>query len=548
MKLFIFIVFIFFFQIAFAQLIVPEYSIKNIKANTKYSDYGTAFFGPNRVVFASSKLSRKKLDKNQEETPLYDLFKGHVNHKGEINYVKKIKNNFSSKYNESNVSFTPSLKHVYFTQNNYTGGKYHKDDENWVNLKIYRAKVNTNGEWTHITSLPFNSDSYSCAHPSVSEDGRILFFTSDMPGSLGQSDIYWVTISKDGTYGEPQNMGTHVNSNAKENFPFIDGNILYFSSNRPESKGGLDVFMIEIDQPNSTPVNIGKPVNSKYDDFSFVINRQKKTGFFSSNRSGGKGEDDIYTFVQKKEIISCHQLVKGEIRDKKTNKIIPHATVSLYSHKNILLASYPTKKDGKFEFKLACRGNYSIEVVKTNYKKKTKSIGYIPNTKEQELPIFLESIKKPEVIVRTEEVKPIIEEKTEISTTKPEKSNIIIKDGKQLLNLEPIYFVLDESYITKASFDILEKVAQIIRENPTIIIEFGAHTDSRASASYNLHLSNLRAKEVVKYLMNLGVPENRIKGRGYGESQLVNHCKDGVKCTEVEHLQNRRTEFVIIQK
>ncbi len=557
MKLFPFLVFIFFCQIAFAQLIVAEYTIKNIKENTKYSDYGTAFFGPNRVVFASSKHSRKKYEKNQDDAPRYDLFKGYVNLKGEINYVKKIKNNFSTKYNETNVSFTPDLKYVYFTQNNYTDGKYHKDDENWVNLKIYRAKVNTNGEWTHIIPLPFNSNTYSCAHPSVSEDGRILFFTSDMPGSLGQSDIYWVTIAKDGTYGEPQNMGTHVNSKAKENFPFIDGSILYFSSDRPESKGGLDVFMIEIDQPNSIPVNIGSPINSKYDDFCFVLNRQKKTGFFSSNRLGGKGEDDIYSFVQKNEIISCHQLVKGEIRDKKTNEIIPYATLSLYSHKNILLTTYPTQKNGKFEFKLACRDNYRIEVVKTNYKKKTKSIGYIPNTKEQKLPVFLESIKKPEavvsvknteVVVGTEEVKPIIEEKSEISTNKPEESNFIIKDGKQLLNIEPIYFVLDESYITKASFDILEKVAQIIRENPTIIIEFGAHTDSRASASYNLHLSNLRAKEVVKYLMNLGVPENRIKGRGYGESQLVNHCKDGVKCTEAEHLQNRRTEFVIIQK
>jgi len=543
---------LFVFQFSFSQLVAAKYSINNIRVNTKYSDYGTSYFGPNRIIFASNYSDAKKNRGNNsknDNTPKYDLFKGMLNYNGEINSTKKILNNFTTKYNESNVSFTPDLKYVYFTQNNLKKGKYIKDDSNWINLKLYRAQIMTNGDWENIVSLPFNDDSFSCAHPSVSEDGKILFFTSDMPGSYGQSDIYWVTILKNGKYGIPQNLGLHVNSEARENFPFVDGNILYFSSDRSDTKGGLDVYMVEIDHPNSTPTNIGLPINSKDDDFCFVINREKRTGFFSSNRAKGKGSDDIYTFVQKTEIVSCQQIVSGVIRDQKTNNILSGATVSLYSHKNILLATYPTKEDGKFTFKLACRGNYRIEANKLDYEKAFKEIDYIPNTNAQEINLQLKSIKKPEPVAVVKTIPVSSEKAKNIEKEIDEKPSYYIeKNGKLILDIEPIYFVLDESYITKKSGNTLEKVADIIKNNPNIIIEFGTHTDCRASDSYNLHLSNLRAKEVISYLTKqLNIPKHRISGRGYGESQLANHCKDGVKCTEAEHLQNRRTEFVIIK-
>ncbi len=557
-KFFIFFLLSIVTQIGFSQVENFTYSIKNLKVNTKYSDFGPAFFGPNRLVFASSKLnkklnhSKKNINfNNRRETPKYDLFKGFIDLDGEINYDKKILNNYTTKYNESNVSFSPDLKQVYFTQNNVKQGKYIKDKSNWINLKIYRADISTNGEWKNIISLPFNNDNYSCGHPSLSEDGRILFFTSDMPGGFGKSDIYWVTINANGTFGEPQNLGAHVNSTARENFPYVDGNILYFSSDRNNSLGGLDIYNIAMDEINSEPHNLGSNINSPYDDFGFIINREKKIGYFSSNRPEGKGEDDIYFFSQKIKEPECIQHVSGIIYDDNTKLPLEKATIAIFSHDFIMISSYQVDDNGKYSFNLACRDNYSLKAIKNGYIKTEKDIFFHKNQLDQKIDLYLKPIKKPieEKIAITNDTKPEkpIKEK-EIPVEKEVSLFKYNHVGNEILNLKPIYFDLDEYYITEESFDEITKAFRILRDNPQIIIEVDSHTDCRASDSYNLHLSTLRAKEVVKHLIKMGIPAYRLKAKGFGETQLVNHCRDGVHCTEAEHLQNRRTEFLIIKK
>ncbi len=535
---------------AFSQLKAAKYSIHNVKVNTKYSDFGAAFFGPNKIIFASSQLDGKKLrnkfKKKQTPNTRYDLYKGFLNFNGEINYTQKILNNFTTKYNESNVSFTPDLKHVYFTQNNIKKGKYIKDSNNWVNLKIYRADVKTNGEWTNIVSLPFNNDSYSCAHPSVSEDGKILFFSSDMPGTMGQSDIFWVRILDDGGYGEPENIGTFVNSKYRESFPYVDDDILYFSSDRPDSMGGMDVFMVALDQPNSTPVNLGSVINSPYDDFCFVIDRKHKRGFFSSNRPNGKGNDDLYFFKQETPIVKCKQKISGVVIDNKTNQPVAGAIVEIHTHNSIKIATVPVKKDGKFSFDLACRGNYRIEAFKPDYKRAFRPINFHKGEYSQHIVLHLS--KKESKETQLDPKKPVAVATHEKPEPMKKKSVVVYKNGHEILDIPPVYFELDQYYITEESAEVLQKVAKILKENPSFIIQVGSYTDCRASASYNLHLSALRAKEVVKHLEYLGIPEYRLKRRGFGESQPVNNCVDGVKCTEAEHLKNRRTEFIILKK
>lgn len=562
-KIFLILLLLFSSQL-FAQLSAAKYSIKNISVNSKYSDFGTSYFGPNRIIFASSKVDARgvknkfKRKRDQDDVPKYDLYKGYVDQKGQINHSKRVMNKFMTKYNESNVSFTPDLKYVYFTQNNNSKGKYVKNESDWINMNIYRASVKSNGEWDNVVSLPFNSVNYSCAHPSVSEDGKMLFFASDMPGTKGQSDIYWVTILANGQYGEPQNIGSHVNSIAKENFPYVDKNILYFSSNRIGTKGGLDVFMVALDDPNATPINLGDPINSSFDDFCFVIDRQNKKGFFSSDRPGGKGLDDIYYFTQDTEIQECKQVISGIIKDKDTNAIIPGAVVTMFSHDNIRLGSYPVKEEASFSFDLACRDNYRVTAEYPGYKSTFRHIGFTKDVFFQEVILYLEKIpesikpKEPIVVVNPPKEEPKKEVVVEVAEPEQpvvvEKPIIVYRDGKEMLNLPPIYFDLDQYYLTEEAIKILGKAIDMMIAHPTISIEFGAHTDCRASDSYNLHLSNLRAREVVEHMQNAGIASDRIKGRGYGESRLVNHCSDGVKCSEQEHLQNRRTEFVIIKK
>lgn len=534
---------------AISQEILAEYSIKNLNVNTKHSDYGATFFGANKIYFASSKVDASSLGykigkiTNSDDIAKYDLYKGSIAQNGEIVDISKVMNQFVTKYNESNASFSNDLRHVYFTQNNIKDGKYIEDDQRDVNMKIYRADVQPNGEWTSIISLPFNSDKYSCAHPAVSEDNKILFFSSDMPGTFGQSDIYWVTINDDGSYGKPQNIGKQVNSRSRENFPYIDGYRLYFSSDRKGTSGGLDIFMIKLDEPDAVPVNLGVPLNSAFDDFCFVLDRQNKRGFFSSNRPGGKGGDDIYYFTQDTEFKECKQTIFGSVFDKNLLEPIAGAIVSLYSHDNIFIASKPANDDGEFTFELACRGNYKIEANQMDYIKTSKNIDFTPNVYEQEVQLFLDKkiIDKPkETIAVHEPVNPPDKSKIELKTT--------IRFGREVLDLPPVYFDLDQYYITKEAEYTVKKAIEIMALYPNLIIEFASHTDSRASDSYNLYLSNLRAKEVVDYMVKNGIDSGRLFGRGYGESKPVNKCIDGIKCSEAEHLENRRAEFVVISK
>jgi outer membrane protein OmpA-like peptidoglycan-associated protein len=555
---FFFVTFIF---SAFSQNNVAKYTIKNIKVNSKYSDFGTSYFGPNRIYFASNKenISSSKLSfSTTYEAPNYDLFKGLVNSTGEIEYIEKVKN-IENQFNISNVSFTPDLKQVYFTLNNVVNGKTKEDKDGNVNIKIFRADVKTDGSWTNVLSLPFNSDDYSCAHPSVSEDNKILFFSSDMPGTHGASDIFWTTIYENGTYGTPQNLGSNINSTSRESFPYVDKNMIYFSSDRMGTVGGMDIFMFKLDEIDVTPINLGAPINSNYDDLCFVINRQNKNGFFSSNRIGGKGQDDLYYFTQDTEFKECKQIISGQILGEKTKNPILNAVVSMFSHDNILLASLPVKENGTYQFELACRGNYRVEASAIDYEMSTKNINFSPQIFSQKVDLYLVPKTKPkEEIV---EVAQVVEPKEKVKSMKVRNESVeqnqkeiipsfpsIIRNNIEVLDLPIIYFEIDSNIITQDAERILLKAVDILRKYQNVSIEFACHTDSRASFSYNLHLSELRAKEVYNFLLEKGIDPSRMTARGYGEARPANHCIDGVQCTEKEHTLNRRAEFVITKK
>ncbi|MCK0132444.1 OmpA family protein [Flavobacteriaceae bacterium F08102] len=503
-------------QIARADSIkAATYIVRNLSANSKYQDFGTVFYGKDKVVFSSSRRSAGVANKiwKQNNQPFLDLYIGDLHANGEIVKVKPFSSDVNSKYHDAFVAFTPDMKEVYFTSNNYLDGKLKSE-----NIKIFRATINEKGHWTDIVTLPFNSDDYDTGHPALSADGKKLYFVSDMPGTLGDKDIFVVDINN-GHYGKPVNLGPTINSPAKEFTPFIDGDVIYFSSNRKGGKGGFDIYMTKLDGSLPKPINLGEPMNSEADDFSFIIDSEKLKGYFSSNRARGVGDDDIYAFEQRTVNPICDQIITGIVKDKVSGLRVQNAFVALIDEQGNQLRKVETKFDGSFYFTVDCARSYTLEITKEDYFGNTVNVttsnknGYENN----------------EVI--------FIEEK-----------EFVVRNGHEMLNVQSINFELNSHEINPSSEQTLERVVKLMKKYPEMVIEFGAHTDARGGDAYNLNLTKGRARATVDYLLRKGISPKRLTGKGYGETQILNKCVNGVKCTELEHSVNKRTEFVVIKK
>ena len=354
--------------VLYAQNTPGEYTVENVKTNTKSSDFGTAFFGKGKVVFAAPKKGISTMDNsvwdNNNNQPYLDLYVGEINENGEIINKQKMPGDINSKYNEGIVSFTKDKKTVYFSANNYIKKKYRTDSSGTNNIQIFKATINKNGDWSNLKMLPFNSNYFSTGHPALNIDDTKLYFVSDRPGSMGKTDIFVVDVYEDGTYSEPRNLGSKINTSEREMFPFIsDDNILYFSSNGHPGKGELDVFASKIfDNTVSEPINLETPVNSNKDDFSYIIDDSKHKGYFSSNRDGGKGDDDIYSFTVSPPIyIECQQAISGVVKDINTNEILPGVLIELFDEQGNELNSFISKlNDASFSFEQPCNGTYKL--------------------------------------------------------------------------------------------------------------------------------------------------------------------------------------------
>lgn len=519
--------FLFVSTFIFAQTTAGDYKVDNLDSNTEFSDFGTAFYGDSKIIFSSSRnegLLKSKWDGNKQ--PYLDLFEGVVGSDGKIADVKEFSNNLNTKFHEAAISFTPDQKTVYFTRDNYFTNKLGKDDKGVTNLAIYKASVSPDGRWTDIIPMPFNNETYSVGHPAVNKDGSKLYFISDMPGTLGATDLFVVDINEDGTYGIPKNLGTKINTKGKEMFPFIDQeDILYFSSDsRKEGLGGLDVYASKMfENTVSDILHLGKPVNSEADDFAYILKNgdEKNEGYFSSNRSGGKGDDDVYHFVSSPPLkIECNQTVTGIVVDKITKKPINESVVVIFDDKDNEVETATTNEEGAFTFTVDCEKSFKVVASKDKFESDNKTFTTDDNPDgKEELLLFLNPIPEPEVVEVRERV---------------------------VVNIGPIFFDFDKANIRSDAAIELDKVVNIMNKYPELLIEGGSHTDSRGPDSYNIILSAKRAKATTAYIISKGIDKSRISAKGYGETQLVNHCNGSTKCTEDEHQQNRRTEFVIL--
>lgn len=497
-----------------------RYTVEDAGINSQYSDYGAAIT-LNKIVFASARDTgslgqRKHTWTNQHFTDLYV-----ASLDGEMNpgTVDKFDKTVKSKFHEATPTFTKDGKTMYFTRNNYLEGKKGKNDKNITLIKIYKATLE-NDQWVNIMELPFDSDNYSTAHPALSSDEKTLYFASDMPGTLGQSDLFKVQINEDGTYGPPINLGKTINTEGRETFPFInDENEVYFASDGHPGLGGLDIFVSKINDDGTfnKVQNVGSDVNSPKDDFAYWIDTKSRKGFFTSNRDGGQGYDDIYKFLELKKL-TCEQVLFGKITDLDTNEILPGTKISLFDSSFNAMGEVLANSKGDYSFAVECGKTYNVRAEKTDYTTKEEKITIDKANGKSNLNIALEK----------------------------EQCKVAVGDdlGK-CFGIKMIYFDLDKSNIRREAALDLEKILDVLSQNPTMKLDIRSHTDSRATHKYNENLSDRRAKSTINWLIKNGVSPDRLIGKGYGETELVNKCSDGVDCTEDEHQMNRRSEFII---
>ncbi len=501
-----------------------RYNIQNAGINSEFSDYGTSFY-KNTLVFTSARdtggvFVKKHSWTNQSYTNIYSSI---ITDNGNLSEPEKFSKKINSKYHESTPVFTNDGMTMYFTRNNFLNGKKGRDSNKGILLKLYKATKNGE-EWGNVSELPFNSNEYSCAHPALSPDEKTLYFSSNMPGTKGMSDIYKVAILDDGTFGKPVNLGDKINTEARETFPFISNkNELYFASDGHPGLGGLDVFITQIKEDGTygKVKNVGEPVNSNFDDFSFIIDTASKNGFFSSNREKNSlGYDDIYKCTETIPVPKdCQQNLKGVVVDSRTQVPIEGVKVVMFDINYLKLGEEITDIEGKFDFgSVDCGNKFRIVPEQKDYA-----------TVENMVIITKESDMKDLKISMTPKLQPIT----------------VGRDLRRTLGIEIIYFDLDKANIRKDAEVELAKILEVMKQYPSMEIDVRSHTDSRQTKGYNLALSDKRVKSTIKWLVANGVEAKRLTGRGYGESQLVNKCADDIPCTEEEHQANRRSEFII---
>ncbi|MDG3583531.1 OmpA family protein [Galbibacter pacificus] len=491
-----------------------KYTLQDVNFNTEYSDFGAYRFG-DILYYISAKNGTQNPKKvySWNEQPFLDMYT--INLNDSLNTVTPVVGDINTKFHEGPISISSDGKTMYFSRNNYYQNHNERDQKGVNHLQIYKASL-VNGKWTNITDMPFNNANYSVSHPALSNDGKLLYFSSDMPGGHGKADIYKVTIQENGTFGTPENLGPIVNTEGEELFPFINSEgTLFFSSDGHEGIGLLDIYGTIKNEENEITdiVNLGEPINSKKDDFSFFMFSDGLSGYMASNRNNKIGNDDIYAFETVLPL-----MLKGVVSDSINGKPIPNAKISLKNNLGSEIAYLLTDENGYYEINIDRRKDYSISASQEKYTDKTK--------------IFTSKNigkKITEIVVNLQLVP--------------------LTDIKILAGLNTIYFDFDKYNIRPDAAKELDKIVNLMTaEYPEMVMKIESHTDSRGSLSYNDRLSIDRANATYDYLISKGLTKERvIAHKGYGERRLTNGCSDGVACEEPEHQKNRRTDFIVLK-
>jgi outer membrane protein OmpA-like peptidoglycan-associated protein/tetratricopeptide (TPR) repeat protein len=480
-----------------------SFTTKSHKFNTEASDFSALQVGSKLYFSSARNENRGKYGWNKE--PYLDIYEATIDDAGVVGKPELVNGEVNTKYHEGTLDITPDGKYMFFTRVDYYKGDYEKAVDGESKLTIYRA-LNAGGEWRDVATTSLESKEYGVGHPSITKDGKMIYFASEAPGGQGGTDIYKADL-KDGVISNPVNLGASVNTAGDDSFPYIaDDNTLYFSSNGHLGLGGLDVFKYT----NGQVTNMGSPVNSSLDDFGFSYSEATGKGYVSSNRKGGQGGDDVYG-IEKIEI--CEVAVSVTAVDAKTGMPIPGAIVSLQDADDNSMPGQTTDANGVAVFTTDCNLELTARGAKDTYE-----------SGEATLSVAEEETAMVEVLMMPD----------------PE-----IVEDKIILN--KIYFDLDKSNIRPDAALELDRLVGLMKKYPTLEILAETYADIRGADDYNLALTERRANSIIKYIESQGVDSSRLKAVGRGEANPIVDCASK-KCTSEEYELSRRSEFTITKR
>ncbi len=590
-----------------------KYKVEHLDINTEQQDFGPAYYN-DKITFASTREGVKSIRRNYSwnNKPFLDIYVADIS-AGKLNNARTLNEKLNNKMHEGPACFANEGTFMAFTRNNYEG----QSKDGSIKLQIFFSEFK-DGKWSEAVPFKLNNSEYSVAHPYITADGQTMYFASDMPSGFGGADLYRIKKDSTGNWGNAENLGDKINTEGNEMFPFFQENaqFLFFASNGHMGLGGLDIFLTEAsDDEFGKVLNIGSPLNTHFDDFALITDDKMSKGYFSSNRVGGKGDDDIYSFEILMPLL-VGKTIKG-ISKEKDGSIVAGAVIKIMDEQGNELATTTSDNNGSFELLIDAQQTLELVANKEKYIEAKNKI----NTAVEDEVIVSDLILEKDpgfslyCLVTDKNTKaPLQDVKIKLVNTKTGSEELISTSSKgdfrktlndikindtinyklvmekegylpkdmslkklidkegmlfihnelditlekmseltafaKSIDIKPIYFDLDKYNIRKDASIELNKIVKLMKEYPKMVIELGSHTDCRSSKAYNNKLSNNRAKASAAYIVKKGISKKRIYGKGYGESKLVNNCpcegKEKSDCSDQEHQNNRRTEFVIV--